>query len=56
MRRYSPEEKAGAVRMVGRCGPSWGPSMGRQRGLPRSWVTGSSPSGRGSSRPISMTV
>ncbi|SCY75951.1 hypothetical protein SAMN02799641_02867 [Rhodococcus erythropolis] len=27
----------------GRCGPS----MGRQRGLPRSWVTGSSPSGRG---------
>ena len=40
----------------GRCGPSWGPSMGRQRGLPRSWVTGSSPSGRGSSRPISMTV
>ena len=47
-RRYSPEEKAAAVRMVRRCGRSWVPSTGtvqrvaRQLGYGaesvRSWV------------------
>ena len=39
-RRYSAEEKAAAVRMVGPCVWSWAASTERSSGSPASWATG----------------
>ena len=54
-RRYSPEEKAAAVRMVRTLRAELGTEHGTVLGWPASSATGWSRCGRGCARPISMT-